>query len=58
MLLSSPVLFGDCAIANKISKEKDPGRMKALGRKVHGFTDELWNANCLHLVKQGNIAKV
>ena len=53
-----PVLFGDSAIANKILLDNDPRRIKSLGRKVHGFTDEVWNANCLQIVKQGNIAKV
>lgn len=57
MMYQKAILFGDCVMANKISKEKDPGKIKSLGRKVHGFTDEVWNAYCLQIVKQGNIAK-
>ena len=52
------VLFGDCQIAEKILKTKDPRKIKSLGRKVKGFTDEVWDDNCLHIVRLGNVCKV
>ena len=52
------VLFGDCQIAEKILKTKDPRKIKSLGRKVKGFTDEVWDDNCLQIVRLGNVCKV
>ena len=51
-------MFGDCQIAEKILKTKDPRKIKSLGRKVKGFTDEVWDDNCLQIVRLGNVCKV
>ena len=32
--------------------------MKACGRKVRNFDDEIWKSKCREIVKQGNTAKV
>lgn len=58
MMYRKAELFGDCRIMNKVLKTDSPRKMKSLGREVSGFSDEIWNANCLDIVKQANIAKV
>jgi len=52
------VLFKDFKIAAKILHEKNPRKIKSLGREVSGFFELRWREHCLDVVKEGNIAKV
>lgn len=51
------LLFGDTKTAAKILTTRSPRAVKALGRKVDGFDEEVWNAHREHIVKRGNILK-
>ena len=51
-------LFKDDEIAEEILKAKKPGQCKALGRKVKGFKEEIWNDNRTRIVMEGNYLKV
>jgi hypothetical protein len=52
------VFFHDDRLAKKIMNCTDPSRIKSLGRKTEQFSEDLWVNNCLHVVKEGNKAKV
>jgi predicted NAD-dependent protein-ADP-ribosyltransferase YbiA (DUF1768 family) len=54
----SAELFEDREIANQVLKCKDPKKIKAFGRKVRGFNQEIWQQHCLYIVKEGNREKV
>lgn len=49
--------FGDIAVRDRILATEDPGRAKALGRKVSGFQDEVWAAHRGEIVVAGNFLK-
>lgn len=51
-------LFGDDTVAAQILTQQKPGAMKALGRKVRGFEQAVWDANKCDIVRRGNLAKV
>ena len=57
MMHSKALLFGDHQIAEEILKTNDPKKQKALGRKVKGFSEKLWNAHKLEIVIKGNYLK-
>lgn len=57
MMVGKARLFGDESTAAEIMAAEDPGKQKALGRKVHGFDEDVWDANKVGLVKQINFAK-
>lgn len=57
MMVKKAELFGDSAIVEKMLSGTDPGKVKALGRQVSGFRDELWNQHRFEIVVQGNYAK-
>ena len=57
MMVRKAELFGDKAIVEMMLSGADPGKVKALGRQVHGFRDELWNQHRFEIVVQGNYAK-
>ena len=48
------ILFWDQTSANKIMKTKMPRKQKALGRKVSGFKEEIWNRHRQKIVEDGN----
>lgn len=50
-------LFADDAMAQRILADKNPGIAKLLGRKVRGFSAEVWNQHHIDIVLRGNIAK-
>ena len=50
--------MGDTDIAEEVVNTSDPKEQKNLGRKVKNFDEDLWNAKCFEVVKQGNIHKV
>ncbi|KAL7914173.1 hypothetical protein GGI35DRAFT_439629 [Trichoderma velutinum] len=58
MMYQKAMLFNDQASATKILKRGlHPRKIKALGRKVTNFSEELWNANREAIVRQGNYLK-
>eukprot|EP00057_Strongylocentrotus_purpuratus_P033929 XP_793312.1 PREDICTED: riboflavin biosynthesis protein PYRR, chloroplastic [Strongylocentrotus purpuratus] len=57
MMHQKAVLFGDHEIAEQILLGTKPMAMKALGRKVRNFDEEVWKQNRRQIVKKGNLAK-
>ncbi len=57
MMAEKARLFGDEAIRREILAAPDPGKAKALGRKVQGFDTPTWDAACFEIVVRGNAAK-
>ena len=57
MMYNKAILFEDAEIAEKIMKNPDPKTCKALGRKVKGFDNVLWNSMCMKIVTEGLLQK-
>ncbi len=57
MMAEKARLFGDSDILEKILATSDPGKAKALGRRVQNFDDELWVASRFDIVVRGNESK-
>ena len=57
MMHDKAILFGDFESANKILRETSPAKIKALGRKVKNFNEEVWNKHKYEIVKRHNYAK-
>lgn len=57
MMSKKALLFGDEEINQLILDAVHPNEMKALGRKVRGFDETIWNANATTIVYQGNMYK-
>lgn len=57
MMERKALLFGDTEIAEKIMASNAPKTAKDLGRKVRGYTEELWHAHREEIVFQGLLAK-
>lgn len=57
MMLWKALLFGDLEVAKLVRNAKTPKDVKALGRKVKGFTDEEWAKHREDIVLAGNILK-
>ncbi len=57
MMYSKAWLFGDNSVGEKILKEQNPGRQKALGRQVKGFDNAVWDASKIEIVSDINLAK-
>ena len=57
MMASKAKLFGDDEVCREIMEAYHPHDYKKLGRKVHGFVPELWDARKYDLVVEGNKAK-
>lgn len=57
MMYSKAMLFGDNNVAQQILKTSDPKAQKALGRKVKGFDEVLWNQHKCSIVEQGTYLK-
>ncbi|HWB38087.1 MAG TPA: NADAR family protein [Rugosimonospora sp.] len=57
MMVGKARLFGDDVIAERILATPDPGAVKALGRKVRGFDEDVWQRHRFDLVVAGNVAK-
>lgn len=57
MMYSKAVLFEDLETAALILQENDPGRQKALGRRVKGFTEAMWEENKCGIVYRVNFEK-
>lgn len=57
MMASKARLFDDKETLKKIMDSTDPREHKALGRKVKGFDEKIWNEKCMPIVIEGNMAK-
>ena len=57
MMAKKAELFGDIEIQNKIMKSDSQKDIKALGRKIRGFSDSVWIPNRQRIVFEGNYAK-
>jgi ribA/ribD-fused uncharacterized protein len=57
MMHGKAVLFGDLEVAERILASTAPKTHKALGRKVQGFDDEVWQRERERIVYEGNHAK-
>jgi ribA/ribD-fused uncharacterized protein len=57
MMYHKAVLFHDEAVAKEILAEEDPKNMKALGRRVAGFEETVWDARKFDIVVEGNRLK-
>jgi ribA/ribD-fused uncharacterized protein len=57
MMYGKAVLFADAEIAAQILESSVPRQHKALGRKVHNFSDAVWKANREKIVADGSRAK-
>lgn len=58
LIYATAAVFGDTEIADAILQETKPQKVKAFGRKVKGFDDEVWLKHCKDIVRKGNLAKV
>ncbi|MNW54485.1 hypothetical protein D3C74_320870 [compost metagenome] len=50
-------LFGDHQRLQDIMNAKHPKQMKAFGRAVSNFNNDVWETHCNDIVKRGNLAK-
>lgn len=57
MMWRKALLFGDTAVAARVLTARTPAEAKSLGRQVSGFADEVWDAQRLPIVVEGNLAK-
>lgn len=57
MMWSKAILFGDQDSASKIMKASTPREMKALGRGVKGFREDIWNSYKESIVEKGLFLK-
>ena len=54
MMYHKAILFNDQKIADEIIRESNPRKQKALGRRVRGFDEEMWNKHREKIVEEGN----
>lgn len=57
MMHAKALLFDDPEIAAQILETADPGRQKALGRRVRGFDNTLWDEKKYGIVYRINLEK-
>lgn len=57
MMAQKARLFNDYETLDKITKAKDPKKIKALGRQVKNFSELLWKENRYDIVLKGNLSK-
>lgn len=57
MMAEKARLFNDHDTLEKIITAKNPGAVKAFGREVKRFDQNIWNENRFQIVVNGNIAK-
>lgn len=57
MMAEKARLMGDFDTRQEILKESDPMKIKHLGKKVKGFRQELWDANKVDIIINGNMMK-
>ncbi len=57
MMAQKALLFNDQEIYKRIMNAKSPMEMKALGREVRGFREDIWVTNRYRIVVEGNYHK-
>ncbi|TQM78031.1 hypothetical protein FHX81_0280 [Saccharothrix saharensis] len=57
MMHGKALVFGDEETARRVLAARTPGEAKALGRRVRGFTEDVWVAERLDVVVRANLAK-
>jgi ribA/ribD-fused uncharacterized protein len=57
MMYGKALLFGDAEVAAQILESTVPRQHKALGRKVHNFSESVWKARREQIVADGSRAK-
>ena len=57
MMYRKAKLFNDEKIAQQILNESNPKNIKALGRKIKNFNQEVWDENKFDIVVRGNYYK-
>jgi len=57
MMYHKALVFNDLEIADKILKEVNPRIIKAYGRQIKNFTDEIWDKHKIDIVTKGNLLK-
>lgn len=57
MMAEKARMFGDQEMLQKIMEASHPKEMKAYGRAVKGFDQDIWDNACYEIVKRGNEAK-
>lgn len=57
MMAKKAELFGDKYTQHKIMESTNPKEQKALGRKVSGFNQSIWDKHCKQIVYKGNLLK-
>jgi len=57
MMYQKAILFGDKQIAEEILSDENPAKVKSLGRKVNGFSPELWDKKKFEIVVKGSFLK-
>lgn len=57
MMAEKARLFDDLEQLNNIHGTDSPKEAKAFGRKVQGFDKDVWDANKVRIVAEGNLAK-
>lgn len=57
MMAQKALLFQDKKIFEEIMEAKHPKEYKALGRKIKGFDEKVWNEKKGQIVIEGNCAK-
>ena len=57
MMAQKAVLFGDEEVLREIMNAGHPKQFKALGRKISGFKQDIWDNSCRDIVTAGNVAK-
>ena len=51
------IVFGDEEIAKQILEDGDPKKVKALGRKVQNYDEQVWNEKRYQIMLRANVAK-
>lgn len=57
MMWRKAELFGDAEMAAAILQERNPGKVKALGRRVRNFDKDKWDAVARQCVRDGVVLK-
>ena len=57
MMARKAYTFNDFDSLSDIMKSKDPKEQKALGRKVQGYDQEIWDSKKKRIVYMGNVLK-
>ena len=57
MMAQKAMLFGDEAVFERVLQAAHPKEVKALGRQVHHYQQDAWEAQRFAIVKAANLAK-